>query len=62
LYALLAIAAESIAELRDSLPADAMVWAYFTAADALSAFVISRDKQNVRAYKVPVSAQEVEAT
>ncbi len=62
LYALLAITPESIAELRDSLPADAMVLEYFTAADALYAFVISRDKQNVRAYKVPVSAKEVEAT
>jgi CHAT domain-containing protein len=62
LYALLAITPESITELRESLPPDAIVLEFFSASDALYAFVISRDKQNVRAYKVPVSAQELEST
>jgi len=60
LYSMLSITPESIADLRESLPRDALVLEYFVATDALYIFVITREQKTARAYKVPVSAQDLE--
>jgi CHAT domain-containing protein len=60
IYALLAVNPESLSELRDSLPPDTLVVEYFIAADAVYAFVLSKDRDKPRAFKVAVTAQEIE--
>ncbi len=60
IYALLAVNPESLSELRDSLPPDTVVVEYFIAVDAVYAFVLSKDRDKPRAFKVAVTAGEIE--
>lgn len=60
MYQALSIKAEDIRELQRSLPEGAVVVEYFSADDALYAFVISRDVAKPKAYRVAVGATELE--